>query len=755
LPGQTHSQKNDLAAWQRFFRREAHFIRYRPTLFLQQAANQPRATPAARVAARYLEARGTRITWLRWVNKPEQPRADLATLAGHLDAVTCCVFFPEGNRLVSGSEDGTLRIWLVDTGLEAAKLINSTKAGEGILCCAVSPDGRLIASGSADHTLAIWDAETGALLRRLSGHRSWVKDCCFFPDGIRIVSASSDGTLRVWDVGTGSKTAKLEGHEEEVHGCAVSPDGSLIASASIDQTLRLWDAVTGREVRTITGHSDEVTACVFSPDGGRILTASEDKTLRLWRVADGEEIYRFKGHTWSINGCAFSPDGSLILGVEGWRALLWDVSSGAVVTEFRGHSDGLLTACAFSPDGAVVATASKDKTIILWDATMREEKTEDAERTTVREWEIVPDKESPPKEKRTQFWRAQSGSFVSVKCPPDGIEDWTSSPDGSLIVTALTDGLLRVWETATGDLIAELKGHTDAVRRCNFSPDGKTIISGSADKTLRLWDSRRKKEKARLAGHKSGINLCFFSADGTRILSASGDQEVRLWDATRAALVALLSSSEQRINFVTFSPNGLQVYGFAESGEMRIWDAKTGGELLSIYERLYLQEISDEFGMSLTWSDIKQLMPNERPPTEIDLGGTVSSIGMSPDGGRLALGTKHGTVDIWDAATFKKTTTLKGPGSQVEACRYSPDGKYLLTGSGDGSLLIWEPEVGQETAMIPLAGPITGLHWSPDSRTLAVFGRGAFHLLKCENLPAPAPIVKEQPQTSRRRFWRR
>ncbi len=158
----------DLDEWNRFFRREAHFLRSRPTLFLQQAANQPPATPMARAAARYLETRGTRRTWLRWVNKSEQRRADLATLAGHLGGVTCCAFFPDGSRLVSGSEDGTLRIWWASTGSEVATLISSTKAWEGVHCCAVSPDGRLIASGSADHAVSLWDAETGARLLRNS-----------------------------------------------------------------------------------------------------------------------------------------------------------------------------------------------------------------------------------------------------------------------------------------------------------------------------------------------------------------------------------------------------------------------------------------------------------------------------------------------------------------------------------------------------------------------------------------------------------
>jgi WD40 repeat protein len=750
----------DLDEWKKFFRREAHLIRSRPTLFLQQAANQPSAAQIARAAARYLEMRGTRRAWLRWINKPEQRGADLATLAGHLDGVTCCAFFPDGSRLVSGSEDGTLKIWRASTGSEEVTLISSTKAWEGVLCCAVSPDGALIASGSADHTVTLWDAETGAVLRRLSGHRSWVNDCDFFPDGTRIVSASTDGTLQVWSVDTGSKIATLEGHEEEVLGCAVSPDGSLIASASIDQTVRLWDAGTGREVRSFIGHIDEVTACAFSPDGKKVLSASRDKTLRLWSVVDGEEISRFTGHAHDIVDCAFSPDGSLILSAaEDWRALLRDASSGAVVADFCGHSNPRLTSCACSPDGDVVATASKDKTVILWDATMRTAKAGGTKRTTVIDWTIVADRELGPQEQRTQFWRPEAGSFVSIKCPDEGIENWAFSPDGSSLATAGADGLVRIWGTGTGDLIAELKGHSDAVRACSFSPDGKTVVSGSADRTLRLWDCRRKKETARLEGHKQGINLCVFSADGTRILSASGDRELRLWNPSRKALVALLSLPERRLEFAAFWPDGGRVFGFTGAGNMRLWDAVTGDELLPLYERLYLQEIRQAFGMVLTWSDIKQLMPNQRFPTEIKLGGglslDVSSCVISLDGTRFALGTEHGKIHIWDAITLQKIVTLHGPRSSVSRCKFSPDGRYLLTGSDDGSVVIWELRDGREVALIPVSGPVTGLHWSPDGGNLGVFGGGTFHLLKCENLPTSVPVPKERPSATRRRFWSR
>ena len=146
-------------------------------------------------------------------------------------------FSPDGSTFVSGSSDGTLKLW--DT---ASRRELQTLRHRGVTSVAFSPDGRIIVSGSRDNTLKVWATVSGRELRTLAGHRDWVKAVAFSPDGRTIVSASHDKTLKLWDAATGRELRSLAGHGGYVEAVAFSPDGRTIVSGSHDTTLRLWNS---------------------------------------------------------------------------------------------------------------------------------------------------------------------------------------------------------------------------------------------------------------------------------------------------------------------------------------------------------------------------------------------------------------------------------------------------------------------------------------------------------------------------------
>ena len=371
--------------------------------------------------------------------------------------VNTVAFSPDGGRIVSGSGDGTVRVWDAGSGQPiGAPLTGHT---DKVYSVAFSPDGRRIASGSGDKTVRLWDATSGQPLGApLTGHTNQVYSVAFSPDGRRIASGSGDKTVRLWDPTSGQPLgAPLTGHTGPVVGVAFSPDGHRIASASWDNTVRLWDANSGQPIGApLTGHTNGVLSVAFSPDGRRIASGSGDGTVRLWDANSGQPIGApLTGHTGAVYSVAFSPDGRRIASGSGDKTVrLWDAGSrqpiGAPLT---GHTNGVYSV-AFSPDGRRIASGSGDKTVRLWDA----------------------------------------NTGQPLGAPLTGHTDQVSSvafsPDGRRIASGSRDKTVRLWDANTGQpLGAPLTGHTDQVSSVAFSPDGHRIASGSWDKTVRLWDA--------------------------------------------------------------------------------------------------------------------------------------------------------------------------------------------------------------------------------------------------------------------------
>jgi WD40 repeat protein len=160
-----------------------------------------------------------------------------------------------------------------------------------ISACSVSPDGAFVVSGGEDGSLRVWDPRSGAERLVFKGHADWleVEACAVSPDGGFVVSASDDRTLQIWDPRSGRRHQVLAGHDGAVNDCAVSPDGELVVSASDDHTLRMWDPGSGASRQVFEGHTGRVSACLVSPDGKHLVSASEDYTLRIWDLAAGTE----------------------------------------------------------------------------------------------------------------------------------------------------------------------------------------------------------------------------------------------------------------------------------------------------------------------------------------------------------------------------------------------------------------------------------------------------------------------------------
>ena len=174
------------------------------------------------------------------------------------------------------------------------------EANATVFSVAFSPDGTHIVSGSGDGTIRVWDARSGDdVAGPFKGHKGAVTSVAFSPDGTCIVSGSGDRTIRVWDARSGDVVADpFEGHKGAVTSIAFSPDGTRIVSSSVDDTIRVWDARSGDVVAgPFEGHKSHVMSAAFSSDGTRIVSGS-NHTIRVWDARSGDVVAGpFEGHT--------------------------------------------------------------------------------------------------------------------------------------------------------------------------------------------------------------------------------------------------------------------------------------------------------------------------------------------------------------------------------------------------------------------------------------------------------------------------
>ena len=572
-------------------------------------------------------------------------------------------FSPDGKRLVSGGNDGSVRLWDAEEGSEILVLKGHE---DWVRSVGFSPDGKRLVSGGDDGTVRLWDAEDGSEILVLKGHEREVQSVGFSPDGKRLVSGGSDGTVRLWDVEDGSEILVIKGHEILVRSVGFSPDGKRLVSGGDDGTLRLWDAEDGSEILVLKGHEDWVRSVGFSPDGKRLVSGGDDGTVRLWDAEDGYEILVLKGHERGVLSVGFSPDGKrLVSGGYDGTVRLWDAQDGSEILFINGHQRGMQSV-GFSPDGKRLVSGGDDGTVRLWDA-------EDGSEILVIKGheDLVRNVGFSPDGKRlvsggydgtVRLWDAEDGSeILAIKGAGNLVQSVGFSPDGKRLVSGGYDGTVRLWDAEDGSEILVLKGHENLVQSVGFSPDGKRLVSGGDDGSVRLWDAEDGSEILVIKGHEDWVRSVGFSPDGKRLVSGGSDGTVHLWDAEEGSEILVIKGHEDWVQSVGFSPDGKRLVSGGDDGTVRLWDVEDGSEILVIKGHE-------------DW---------------------VRSVGFSPDGKRLVSGGSDGTVHLWDAEEGSEILVIKGHEDWVQSVGFSPDGKRLVSGGSDGTVRLWEACIGE------------------------------------------------------------
>ncbi len=282
---------------------------------------------------------------------------------GHASAVWCVAVTTDGQTVVSGSFDETLKVWDLATGSCRATFEGHAK---NVLCLAITPDDHTVVSGSDDKTLKVWDLATGKCRATFEGHVNAVWCVAVTPDGHMAVSGSDDKTLKVWDMATGMCLATFEGHADGISCVVITPNGQTVVSSSWDSTLKVWDLAKGKCHATLKSRYSGVKCVAVTSDGQTLVSGSGDNALEVWDLATGKCRATFEGHVGVVRGVAITPDDHVVVSCSDDRTLkLWDLATGKCYATLEGHTSHVLSVVV-TPDSHKAISGSSDCTIQVW-----------------------------------------------------------------------------------------------------------------------------------------------------------------------------------------------------------------------------------------------------------------------------------------------------------------------------------------------------------------------------------------------------
>jgi RNA polymerase sigma factor (sigma-70 family) len=292
--------------------------------------------------------------------------------------------------------------------------------------------------------------------------------------------------------------------------------------------------------------------------------------------AAAEQTGQLAGHTGPVLGVACAPDGKLVATASADKTVkLWDVATKKEIATLQGHT-GDVTAVAFSPDARLLASASADKTAKLWDLAARKElRTFQGHTGPVTAVAFTPDGRilgTGSADKSVRLWDVASGREIrQIQGHAGAVTALAFTPDGRRLATTGADKGLDLWEMDTGKQILRIRAHTGAVTAIALSPDGRKAATAGADKTAKLWDLAGGQQVATLEGHTGEVRAVAFNAAGTKLATAGAGKTVRIWEVATGKQLAPLKGHEGAVTSLVFGPDARTLFSGSADKTVRVW----------------------------------------------------------------------------------------------------------------------------------------------------------------------------------------
>jgi len=645
-----------------------------------------------------------------------QAHREFSQLWGHEATVAGFAFSPEGKGLATHDLRGKVLVWNLTPGMELDKprVIRSLSHAESTPLW-FSSDGRSIATMDQEpssRSINVFDFASGQRVARLDcDNVAWVGGV-YFEAGTRrlaLLAARPDRGrfVQSWNLSDGRPDRHSWPIEDGTTFCELPANGRFLAVTRAGRT-RLLDPWTGE--RRVEFVESDLSPCAarglfsFSADGRIFAAHTQANGIMLWDTCSGRELSRCELQR-DICRIVLSPKGSQLamLSPAGHLSVFDRSSKRSQVLTSGSGSHLKFHSLSFSSDETLLAVGHEfapggPQPPEVWDIAAARRLGVFPGRNLAPAVDFVPGTRSLiiMGGTRPRIWRLDPSSEPSAVAGHTA-EAWAAafSPDGKILATGSDDTnerqTIKLWEKATGRLLAGWKAHTATVTALAFSPDGRVLASGSLNSgkpgnaNVILWNAASQQRLATFEGHTDRVRSIAFSPDGRWLASACDDLTGRLWDVAGRKTRFVLTGHTKNLTSVAFSRDGLLLASASNDATVRIWDVATGQALAMLR----------------------------------DVGNTLA-VAFAPDGSLLASVNEEGAIKLWDPTGGQLIRTIRGESEQLRCLAFTPDGRNVVAAGKGKVVRIWDISTGQE--LLSLEGhqaPINALAFSPDGSILA------------------------------------